>query len=254
MRYVKGTIKIAVLTMIAAIITSCRNDFDFEKAYISYNERLSSYTETFESVFGKIDPDQEWDFSGVGKEEGTRAKRANQDPNWKLRNHLVKNGSIIDDNGSASSPTRTDNDLWYEVPKKLKDWLKINLQETRNNTDKAEDDFKLIWTSKKFLIIPIYQGRASDWDLYLQMPDRFKDGSSTTYSQNYPQNRAADYNYYTDKFVDVATEYTQAGGIPVWTKSDIQVNKVCTTHTNFDDVADNDNAYMRYLDAIAILP
>ena len=170
------------LTLVTVfILNSCRADFDFEKAYISYDERLSSYTDAFESVWGKIDKDQSWDFSTLGEEEYTETRAVTG---------LVTNGSNFSKNPTESI-TRTENQTttepytinWYVVPTaqgKLLKWMNSNLVEFENNSSKGAP-FDLLWQKKKFYIIPIYQGQAMDWDIYMQMPDQY---STNTTAEN----------------------------------------------------------------------
>lgn len=56
--------------VVIALLSACRNEFDFEEAYRA--NPVEEFKYNFETIFGKIAPDQSWDFSGYSNnQEGT---------------------------------------------------------------------------------------------------------------------------------------------------------------------------------------
>ena len=202
-------------------LPSCRADFDFEKAYISYDERLSSYTSAFESVWGKIDKDQSWDFWEPETEPETVATTRSASTCYKYTKTwntgkddqvVVYNGSqFYDNSGNAKSlPESPSRDTsggtdFYKVPSDLLNWISTNMPEKANQYGKY-GTFDPVWPSKAFYIIPIYQGMALDWDFYL-VPPHICSSSGYKTSSN-----------------------LQSNSIPLWTKGDIQLKGVSWFH------------------------
>lgn len=122
-------------------LSGCRDqNFDFEQAK---NQNFEyEYRNNFEKLFGKIDPNQSWDFSkGYGTRANTRA--------------------------SFTHTTPTEN-AWYEVENGTLTWMIENLQEGENNRSMGNPFVLTAVSEEPFYIIPIYQGQAGcNWDFYL---------------------------------------------------------------------------------------
>lgn len=130
------------------------------------------YSENFENAYGKIAPDQTWDFSTInlrnlglygGPSSSTAATRA------------AYTGSV--DATPATEPiikeTKTEGiDIsnygdYYAVEQGTLDWLNRELPEGTSNVSKG-NPFVLGTPTNDFAIIPIYQGHAGMcWDLHL---------------------------------------------------------------------------------------
>lgn len=109
---------------------------------------------SFEKHFGKIAPDQIWDFSSynlnrlglAGGFASVGATRAASDE---------ANTPKIDAAYAETYPT------YYEVPKSLTDWIDKNLREEVYNKKRGTTNFTLqMPDTKDIVIIPIYQGQA----------------------------------------------------------------------------------------------
>lgn len=121
------------------LVCSCKNqDFDWETAHNENQESL--FQNLFSSIFGSVDPNQNWDFTKGTKLSATRA-------------------------GEDYSPTvPTD---WYYVEKSTLDWMNDQLKEGKNNTDLGSS-FVMILPEAGFKITPIYQGQAGlIWKLFM---------------------------------------------------------------------------------------
>lgn len=53
--------------VVIALLSACRNEFDFEEAHRA--NPVEEFKYNFETIFGKIAPDQSWDFSGYSNEQ-----------------------------------------------------------------------------------------------------------------------------------------------------------------------------------------
>ena len=65
MKNILTNIGILAMVGVSALTTGCRESFDYEEAYRANPEFV--YRENFEKAFGKIDPNQSWDFTKGGK-------------------------------------------------------------------------------------------------------------------------------------------------------------------------------------------
>lgn len=141
------------------------------------------YSENFENAYGKIAPDQTWDFSsynlrrlglagGPGATPTTRATNPNQ------TNYTGKTDATSADKSailaSNQTPTGFDGsamtDGYYNVQSETFGWLNTNLPEGEQNPLNVTNGqpFVLGKPQKNFAIIPIYQGHAGMcWDLHL---------------------------------------------------------------------------------------
>lgn len=127
-----------------AVVTSCREDFDYEEAYRTNPAFV--YKESFEKAYGKIDPDQSWDFTTYNNSKNdTRATR-------------------------AISYTKTvDTNKWYQVEDDMLTWLDTNLPEQKpNRSNGVGQTFSCYATGSDFTITPIYMGETY-WNFTLYM-------------------------------------------------------------------------------------
>lgn len=140
------------------------------------------YSENFENAYGKIAPDQTWDFSsynlhrlGLAGGPGAAITRAT---NPSQTNYTGKTDAIAADKSailaSNQTPTGFDGsamtDGYYNVQSETFGWLNTNLPEGEQNPLNVTkgQPFVLGKPQKNFAIIPIYQGHAGMcWDLHL---------------------------------------------------------------------------------------
>ena len=162
MKRVKGATIIAIFTICILFMSSCRTDFDFDKAH-SLAETLEQYNASFKEVYGEIDPEETWDFSSnIVTRPAANATRANS--------QLTLNdiGERLTENGG---------DKYYYVPDKLLDWLHTNLLPSENNSAKGKSFFLSV-PNTKFYVVPIYQGVAwFNWNLGM----KFQNGDYCTF-------------------------------------------------------------------------
>jgi len=112
------------------------------------------YATNFEKTFGKISPNQTWDFSS-----------------YALHQKALENASTraFEDYVSVAST-----DGYYYVETETNSWLDTNLREGRDNRSKiTRSVFRTEEKATVFEIVPIYQGQAGlVWSLNLSMhPD-----------------------------------------------------------------------------------
>lgn len=114
---------------------------------------------SFERHFGKIAPDQIWDFSSYN------LNRLGLESNF---SHLATTaatraayGGIEDTPDITEDYAKIHTQKWYEVPTELTDWLDLNLREEVFNRKRGATNFTLeMPTDRDIVIIPIYQGQA----------------------------------------------------------------------------------------------
>lgn len=209
---------LASLLLLSSSLTSCQDE-DY-----GYTAEQIAYQTNFEKTFGKIAPDQIWDFSSYNLERlglsggPTAEDKINVDENGTRA--MSEDPSIIRTNittGSASG--------YYTVTQKTINWLNQNLPEKVDSRSLSKP-FKLLnpyYTTQstddnkgKFLIIPIYQGQSGMlWDLHLV--DDTKDyniwskSDHVRYTVDYSQWEEFMYNsYIEDKNADGWAEASPA--------------------------------------------
>lgn len=95
-----------LLSMVVLFLNSCREDFDFIEAYRANPQYV--YKENFENAFGKIDPNQSWDFT----QYGTATTRAAGDVNFRDESGInfevntTVNGTVITNTINTSSKNK----------------------------------------------------------------------------------------------------------------------------------------------------
>lgn len=135
-----NTFKFPAFLCLVLALSGCR---DYEPENLRISAFMHAYGDNFVAQVGQIAPEQSWDFSTAGGHRG----QAN-------RTRAVK----------------LDGDGWYYPDSKTLNWMKDELQEKTNNSDKCQDFF-LSWTpGMTFDIVPIYEGLAyMKWDLYMKV-------------------------------------------------------------------------------------
>lgn len=131
----------------AGVVTSCSNDdYKYDEEY-AQKVAEAEFKANFEKAFGKIAPNQEWDFSSgsefylAGNE--TRATRAGE---------------------TSYNPVIGE---YYNVEKATLNWLTNTLKEGKDNRNLGAP-FAMTVPSNSFTIVPIYQGQAGlSWDLHM---------------------------------------------------------------------------------------
>lgn len=119
-------------------MTSCRDqDFDFEEAYRA--NPIVEFEHNFETIFGKIAPDQSWDFSGYG-DSGTRAD---------------------------ATPTVEESTDWYYVEDNTLKHIQTTLNAGIPHADEGEPFAFAVPESGEMTVYPIYQGTGMSWELHM---------------------------------------------------------------------------------------
>ena len=111
------------------LVISCQDeDFGYTQEEIFRN----AYERNFEAKYGKIDPNQSWDFS-------THA-----------RNDWGGNGLT-----RAMSDFVTLNDGYFEIDKSMVTWIESKLPNNKDNS--STENFGIIMSAGEFAIIPLYE-------------------------------------------------------------------------------------------------
>lgn len=120
-------------------LSGCR---DYEPENLRMSLFMHAYGDNFVAQVGQISPEQSWDFSTAGGHRG----QANRTRAVQLEGE------------------------WYYPQEQTLTWMKNELKESTDNSDKCQDFF-LSWTpGMSFQIVPIYEGKATmDWDLYMKV-------------------------------------------------------------------------------------
>jgi len=172
---------IAVTFFAAVAFTACDDqNFDWEKAKSENVEYR--YEQNFQKIFGSIDPEQNWDLSGLAKEEVT---------SFKLEDGTVVNiGDVVEKTAATraaddfTNPTTTTD--YYDIPSNSLTWFKNNWQDGKDHRDMGKP-FAMYVPGGECSITPFFQGNAVDtWDLkiYFVVPDPTDANKpSTTYSK-----------------------------------------------------------------------
>ena len=161
------------------------------------------YSENFENAYGKIAPDQTWDFSSYnlrklgllgGPTTGNASTRTAKTTSW--NSSAPCHGAITGATFGNSDIVKTV-DSWYNVPSTTQTWMDTNLTEGQPHRDLGEN-FKLVKpeNNKDFLLIPIYQGHSGmTWDLHLVAENNssaLKDYKIWSHSENIRYTNATD--------------------------------------------------------------
>lgn len=142
----KQALTLLGLTSIFAF-TGCQDeDFGYTAEQISFNTN-------FQKEYGKINPEQNWDFYRA------MPRTAKFSP-W-MHGEAETRAGI--DGYTPTDPSalikNTDGDAYYAVLDETLDWMRSNLVEEHNNTSVGESFSLLPPSSNDFAIIPIYVGQ-----------------------------------------------------------------------------------------------
>lgn len=190
-----------------AILTSCQDE-DF--GYTTQDVRNSVYARNFEKHYGKVAPDQTWDFSRDNLDRLGLVGGPSIQSNSLTRaggSHSVLDGyamggqpsGLFSGKSSSESATyslsdatngqsgaknitnlsnSTTPDGWYPVDYGTLTWLNTELSE-KNNHRNLGDAFSFSKSDREFMIIPIYEGQAGmRWSLHIA--DQGSDSSTPT--------------------------------------------------------------------------
>lgn len=145
----KNIFNIGLLAMVgfAGMVTSCSNDFDFDEARRENPE--FAYKQNFEKAFGKIDPDQSWDFTTYSEVLNTRAGDGQ---------YAVKSNDYV------------------QITSDILGWLKSELPEGAAANFQKGHSFLMTVPEGGFRIIPAYQGYAyRDFEIHLVIENAYPD-------------------------------------------------------------------------------
>ena len=132
---------------IAFVACSSNEDLFDEEAAIKQQNAI--YAANFEKRYGKIDPNQTWDFS-------------TNTPTYSL----VSSSSITRTAASGETPDFTCTTGTMDIQKEISEYIAEKLPKGKNNSDKGRK-FKMV-IQNDFTIVPIYQGCASYyWELWM---------------------------------------------------------------------------------------
>lgn len=143
LKFLKQSPYIWIGAFVLSFASCADQNFDWEAAYrqnVDY-----AYKETFQSIFGNIDPDQSWDFSLMSQPAFSRA------------------GSNLNFDITTVSTTES----LYPVQDLTLTWMQEHLPEGDPYTD-DNDAFELYSPGKPIFIIPIFEGDGSlNYDLHM---------------------------------------------------------------------------------------
>ena len=141
-----------IMAVVGLVFVACSHD-DFIDEDAPVKNLKAEYAANFEKKFGKIDPNQTWDFSSPQTtfslpSTSTNAARTRAGEG----NFTFTKGEI-------------------EVEKTVLDWVHNNMPMGKNNQQKG-DPFKMKVPGNSFSIAPIYQGNATYyWQLWMYVED-----------------------------------------------------------------------------------
>lgn len=221
MKYLKATLlgsgALASLLLSSVLLTGCQDE-DF--GYTSEEISAAAYKRNFEAMYGKIDPNQTWDFSayalhqngliggpdqtnpetradlsGIEREQSPVDLGAGSDKIGVIVPTKYVLDPLVDPNTKA--PSSASNAVHDDV---ISEWLNEHMTE-RQNHEALGTPFKLINDGGDFLIIPIYQGQSGMvWDLHL-VDDRNNDykiwhkSDGITYKEDYSLGKGEEFQY-----------------------------------------------------------
>lgn len=149
--------------IVIALLSACRNEFDFEEAYRA--NPVEEFKYNFETIFGKIAPDQSWDFSGYTNNlEGTisetsSATRAEGDDEDdyvdKIEGLDFSLTEIVSSDGSVTTTVGNNSGL-------------IEFGKVNN----ASKTTKLVSNGKPFTIYPVTAHSNTEYTMYIKIGDK----------------------------------------------------------------------------------
>lgn len=124
--------------VVIALLSACRNEFDFEEAHRA--NPVEEFKYNFETIFGKIAPDQSWDFSGYDTKAVTRA---------------------------GTAPSFVESSDWYYVEDNTLKFIQTTLNPGIPHTDEGRPFAFAVPESGEITVYPIYQGTGMSWELHM---------------------------------------------------------------------------------------
>lgn len=143
------------MAIIGIAFTSCSSsNEDLYDANALTKQKEADYTTNFENRYGKIDPNQTWDFttdtptySSVSVGSGTRAAAS------------VKSADFTCTKGTM------------DIQKEISEYIHDNLPKGQDNSTKGRK-FEMVIGENDFTVVPLFQGCASYyWELWMTVED-----------------------------------------------------------------------------------
>ena len=176
----KYLFKIGSMAVVAVAFMACSNNDIFDEQAV-IDQKKATYAENFEKAYGKIDPNQTWDFSTMQQHYNVSAPTSvtstttrGMFADW--LNAIL--GSIFYPNTNPSVPTTNTNPITnpnsdnYDkmiIEKDVIEWIGDNMKAGQNN-EKKGTFFKMKTKGEPFSIVPMFQGTASYyWELWLEV-------------------------------------------------------------------------------------
>lgn len=150
---IKSLFLTASVAVVGLVFVACSHD-DFIDKDAPVKNLKAEYAANFEKKFGKIDPNQNWDFCST-------------QPVYSLPSS--SNAARTRTGEGEGSFACTTGEI--EVEKTVLDWVHNNMPMGKNNQQKG-DPFKMKVPGNSFSIAPIYQGNATYyWQLWMYVED-----------------------------------------------------------------------------------
>ena len=141
------------MAVVGLVFVACSHD-DFIDQDAPVKNLKAEYAANFEKKFGKIDPNQTWDFSS---------------PQTTFTLPSSSNAARTRTGESEGSFAFNKGEI--EVEKTVLDWVHDNMPKGKNNQQKG-DPFKMKVPGNSFSIAPLYQGNATYyWQLWMYVED-----------------------------------------------------------------------------------
>ena len=139
------------MAVVGLVFVACSHD-DFIDQVAPVKNLKAEYAANFEKKFGKIDPQQTWDFCRM-------------EPTYSLSSTIFTN--VARTRAGEDPFTRTVGELTVE--KEVIGYMLDYMPEGKNNTEKGRP-FKMIVPGNPFTIVPIFQGYATYyWQLWMHV-------------------------------------------------------------------------------------
>lgn len=155
---IKSLLLIGSMAVFGMAMTSCSKEENLFDSDAAQAKRMDTYKANFEKKYGKIDPNQSWDFSTMqryGVPTGFDAS---------VRTRGIASESVI----TRSSGT-------MEIEESIIDWMDLNMMPGNNNSSMGKG-FSLTIPHNSFTIVPIFQGNASlYWQLFMSVEGQDED-------------------------------------------------------------------------------
>ena len=145
----KKTLPIAIIaTSLLGLgsLTSCQ---DVEEEGIEQVAYHRGYESSFEKIFGKVDPNQTWDFTSYARHQRMIDQNLTRD--------MTEYKTVASEDG------------WYYVEDATEDWFHNFIPESTDNSARISRSVLMTEAdATTFEVVPLYQGQAGlTWDLYV---------------------------------------------------------------------------------------